>query len=179
MTLKEVTDLLENKEIEYSLCEYENEEAFLKHIYVFPDLKNAQDYKVCALTIKSNNGYKDIVLQFNNINGVYLFDEMLFGEFCFEMYSCEERFLAEALLNNIYQVESESIAIIVTNDLTKKHWIKDDCFYLIEDDPYFGEPAFFRELARIQRPKTSFEKKMSTQKQYEVYTYNSYQCIVR
>jgi hypothetical protein len=179
MTLKEVTDLLDDKEIEYSLCKFNNEKEFLKHIYVFPDLTNAQDYKVCALTIKCKNGYKDIVLQFNNSCGVYLFDEMLFGEFCFEMYSCEERYIADALLNNIYQVESNSIAIIVENDLDKKLWVQDDCYYLVEDNQDFGEPAFFRELARINRPKTALEKKMSTKKQYEIYTYDSYQCIIR
>ena len=179
MTLGEVQRMLEQREIKYYLRKYNTEKDFIEHIYLFPETKNASDYKVCSLVIPCQNEYKDMELQFNKIDGVYVFSEILFGEFCFEMYDHEEKYFAEDLMHIIFQVISGQIVVIVKNDLDKKRWLGDACFFLSDDDPVVGEPAFFRELERIQLPKTFFEEKFLTKKQYEIYSYNSYQCILR
>ena len=179
MTLDIVERILRSERIIYSFCDYENEEEFLKHIYLFPDLSNPDPYKVRSLIIKSNNGYKDIELQFNFMDGVYVFVEMLFGEFGFEMADCEDEYFAEALLDNLFAIFNEQVAILVRNNLTKKKWIGDSLFALDEDDPVVGEPAFFRAIERIQAPKTFLEQRRKTQIQYEIYTFSSYQCVIK
>ena len=179
MTLKQVEELLKEKDIDFSVCDFENEEEYLRHVHIFPVTKYAEDCRVKAIIIKCNNGYKNLELQFNEVDGEYIFIELLFGEFCFDMFENQNEFLANDLIFNIYQVLSEQIAIIVKNDLKKKRWLSDDCFILNEEDPIFGEPAFFRALSYIQRPKNFIENKLTGKMQYEIYTANSYQCIIR
>ena len=179
MTLRDVRGLLESRRIEYSIFKYEKEADFLKHIHKFPDLSFAEDCKTLAVVIKCNNRVKDIEIQFNKIDGEYYFVELMFGEFCFELIDDDEEYMALDLMSIIYQVLSEQIAIIVKNDLKKQKWISDSCFNLAEDNPVFGEPAFIRAVQSIQIPKSPIESKLSSKKQYEIYTANSYQCIVK
>ncbi len=179
MTLGEVQKLLKEREIKYFLMKYETEKEFLEHIYLYPELDEYEECNVCSLVIPCQNEHKNIELQFNKIDGIYTFIEILFGEFCFEMFDHEEEYFAEDLMHIIFQIITGQIVVIVRNDIEKNKWVGDACFYLSDDDPYFGEPAFFRELERIQLPKTFFEEKFQTKKQYEIYSYNSYQCIIR
>jgi len=179
MTLEEVEVLLEDNNYSYKIYDYDSESDYFRHVYIYPDLKNLSDCRVKAIVIECNNGYKNIELQFNESDGCFEFIEMLFGEFCFDMCECEPQFLANALLSNLYQVLAEEIAIITRNDITKKKWLDDACFSLYDDDPVFGEPGFFMALQNIQRPKSVIEEKLTTKKQFEIYTANSYQCIIR
>ena len=179
MTLGEVQRLLNEREIKYYLRKYETEKDFLEHIYLFPETEGAEECHVCSIVIPCQNEFKDMEIQFNKIDGVYTFVEILFGEFCFEMYDHPDEYFAEDLMHIIFQVISGQIVVIVRNDIDKKRWVGDACFYLSDDDPVVGEPAFFRELERLQLPKTFLEEKLTTKKQYEIYSYNSYQCIVR
>lgn len=178
MTLQEVARLLEENNYVFKVVEYENEREFFEHIYLFPELNDAADCRVRSIVIECNNGVKNIEIQFNEIDGEFVFIELLFGEFCFDMYECEPEYLENDLLFHIYQVISEEIAIITRNDLKKKKWLDDACFSLYDDDPVFGEPGFFMALQTIQRPKSPLEEKLTSKKQYEVYTCNSYQCII-
>ena len=179
MTLDEVKVLLDENEYIYHIDEYENEKQFLEHIYVFPNLKEYEDCRVRSIVILCNNGYKNIEIQFNEIDGEFEFIELLFGEFCFDMFECEPEHVADDLMFHIYQIVAEEIAIITRNDLTKKKWLDDACFSLYDDDPAFGEPGFFMAVQNIQRPKSALEEKFTTKKQFEIYTANSYQCIIR
>jgi len=179
MTLDQAIHLLEENQIRYKLVEYKNEKEFLKHIYMFPNLEDTEDCKVISLVVLCNNENKDLELQFNEYDGEYYFVEIVFGEFCFEMFEHGEEFFVEDLMGIIFQVITDQLVVIVRNDLEKKRWVGDACFYMTENDPVYGEPGFFRELARIQMPKNLLEKKFSSQKQYEIYSYNSYQRIIR
>ncbi|MBR3738533.1 MAG: hypothetical protein IKN26_07340 [Eubacterium sp.] len=179
MDIESVINMIESKEYEYFIVKYQSETDFLKHIYKFPDLKDSSDCSVKALVLPCKNKHKNIELQFNEINGEYVFVEMLFGDFCFEMYDCPEEILLNEIMRVIYQVFSDLIAIIVQNDIKNKKWIGDDCYYLIEDDPVFGEPGFFNALSRIQRPQNPFEKMFSNKREYEIYSYSSYQSIIK
>ena len=179
MRLEEAKRVIASRNYEFRVDEYKTESDFLRHIYLFPDLKDASDCRVRSLVIPCRNEHKNIELQFNEIDGEFYFVEMLFGDFCFEMFECPEEYLADEILDIVYQVISEQLAIILKNDLKRKKWISDDCYVLSDEDPVFGEPAFIMAINKIQRPKTPVEKLVNSQIQYEIYSYGAYQCIVR
>ena len=180
MTFEEVKVLLEENNIEFNDEYYDNEEEFLKHIYMFPDLRNANDYKVRSIVIPCKNGVKNIELQFNSDeNGEYIFDEMLFGEFCFDMKECEVEFLNDDIIGNINQVINDQIIIITRNNLDKKKWVDDICFNMYNDDPKYGEPGFYAALEVIRAPKSFLEEKLSSTMSFDIYSGSTYQRIIR
>ena len=179
MTLDEAIQILKSRNYSYRVVEYDNEEAFLRHIYLFPDTRDSTNCKVKSLVVPCNNEHKDIELQFNEYKGEFYFVELLFGDFCFEMNECPEIYLKNEILDIVYQITSEQLAIVLKNDLKHKKWISDDCYVLSDDDPTFGEPAFITALNKIQRPKNAAEKLRNSRIQYEIYSFNSYQCIIK
>ena len=179
MTLDQAKELLEENNIDYLIDEYVSEKKYIEHVYMYPDLENAEDCSVIVLVIPCQNKVKNLELQFNEEDGEYYFVEIVFGEFCFEMFDHEEEFFIDDLMGIIFQVITDQLAVIVRNDLEKKRWVGDACFYLSDDDPIYGEPGFLRELSRIQMPKNIIEQKLTSKKQYEIYTYNTYQQIIR
>ena len=179
MTLSEAIEILKSKNYYCRVDEYKNEAEFLKHIYLFPDIKDSLNCRVRSLVIPCNNEHKNIELQFNEYNGDFFFVEMLFGDFCFEMNECPEFYLKKEILDIVYQIVSEQMAIVVKNDLKHKKWISDDCYVLSDDDPTFGEPAFFMAVNKIQRPKSAVEKIKNSKIQYEIYSFGSYECIIK
>ena len=179
MTIENVMRELERNDIYFSVRDYEKEEDYLKHVYLFPNAKNPNNCKVRTLVVKCPNGHKNVELQFNDEDGEYVFNEMLFGEYCFELFDTDDEYLIDEILSNIFQIISEQLVIIIKNDLDKKRWVSDACYSLNDEDKTYGEPAFLKALEKIERPKNSIEKKISTKKQYEIYSFNSYQCIIR
>lgn len=148
MTLHEVKALLHENNIPYEMCMFENEAAYWHHIMLFPHTKNAKACKVIALIIKSNNGTKNIELQFNYIDDKYRFAELYFGDFSFDMFDYNEEMLADGLLNNINEMQNGSYAVIVGYDIKNRKWLGDACFNL-NDDGLFGKPGFEKAMKRI------------------------------
>ena len=83
MTLFEAKKLLKENNIVFEIKEFEDEAAYWHHTMLFPYTKNARTCKVIALIITSNNGKKNIELQFNAVDDDFLFEELHFGDFCF------------------------------------------------------------------------------------------------
>lgn len=178
MTLDEAKELLKEKNISFSLCEFENEREYWQHTTLFPYTKNAKPCKVIALCIQSRNGHKNIELQFNRVEDTFVFEELRFGDYCYEMFDCNLEMLADRLIHNITEIIKGKLTIIVSNDLDKKRWLGDACFDRDDDDKSFGEPGFQKAMQRIKKPKSFLSKLLGTKKQYEIFSWNNYQCIV-
>ena len=179
MTLNDVKILLSENNIVFDVREYENEAAYWHHVSMFPYTKNAKPCKVIALIIQSNNGRIDIELQFNAIDNNFRFEELWFGGYSFEMFDCNEEMLADDLLDRIKEIQSGNFVVIYANDLKKRSWLGDACFDLNGEDDAFGRSGFEKALERIRKPKGLISKLFKTQKQYEIYDWNTYQCIVK
>lgn len=179
MTLNDVKMLLSKNNISYELYEFENEAAYIHHAILFPYTKNAKNCKVIALTIASNNKKKNIELQFNAVDNNYIFEELRFGDFGFEMFDYNEEMLTDDLLNRINEIQGGSFAVIVANNLKSRRWLGDACFDLSDDDDCFGKHGFEKAMKRIKNPKGFIARLFKSQKQYEIYDWNSYQCIVK
>lgn len=177
MTLDESKELLLKNNISYQLREFKNEAEYWHHTTLFPYTQNAKPCKVIAIIIQSNNGRKDIELQFNAVDDVFHFEELRFGDYCYEISDYSENMLADVIINNILEIKQGNLVIIVLNDLRKKRWLADACFNLSYDDDTFGESGFRKALQGIKRPKGLFAKLLRNKEQCEIYDWNTYQCI--
>ncbi len=179
MTLYEAEKILTENNLLFEKCEFENEAAYWHHTMMFPHAENAKDCKVIVLIIASNNGKKNIELQFNAADDDFLFEELHFGDFSFEMFDYNEEMLAIDLLDRINKIKSGTFSVIVTNDLKRKRWLGDSCFDLNNDDYLLGKPGFEKAIQKIQAPKGFISKLLKIRKQYEIYDWNTYQCIIK
>lgn len=82
------------------------------------------------MLIKSNNGKKNIELQFNAVGDVFRFEELWFGDYCYEMFDYNEDMLADDLIRNILEIKQGNFIVIVLNDLRRKRRLSDACFDL-------------------------------------------------
>lgn len=179
MTLSEVKELLIENNIAFEVLEFENEKEYWHHTAMFPYTKNARSDKVIALVIKSNNGKKNIELQFNERDNIFYFDDLWFGEFTYEMFDYNENMLAEDLIHNIKEIIKGELIVIVLNDIKNRCWCGDACFDLSDDDDVCGKIGFQKAMKRIEKPKSFLAKLKKSKEQYEIYDWNTYQCIVK
>ncbi len=179
MTLNDAKILLSENNIVFDMREFESVTAYWHHVSMFPYTKNAKPYEVIALIIPSNNGRNDIELQFNANDNNLRFEELWFGGYSFEMFDCNEEMLADDLMERIKEIQSGSFVVIVANDLKNGRWLGDACFDLNDDDDAFGRQSFEKAMRRINKPKGLLSKLFRTQKQYEIYDWNTYQRIVK
>lgn len=179
MTLSEAKALLIENNIKFELLEFRNEAEYLQHSILFPYIKKARPNKVIAIVIKSKNGNKNIELQFNEVDGVYKFEEMRFGEFCYEMFDYNEEMLVRDLIHNITEIKKGTLIVIVLNDIKHQRWLADACFDLSDDDDEFGKIGFQKAMSKINKPKSFLSKLKKSKLQYEIFDWNSYRCIVK
>lgn len=178
MTLDDAKVLLSENDVPFELREFNNEAEYWHHVALFPYTKNAKPCKVIAMIIRSNNGKKDIELQFNAVGDGFRFEELRFGNFNYEMFDYNEDMLADDLIRNILEIKQGNLSIIVSNDMRKKRFLAAGCFDLSDDDEIFGKPGFQESLQWIKRPKGWRSKLLRVRVQHEIYDWNSYQCIV-
>ncbi len=179
MTLVECKELLTENSISFEVCEFENETAYYHHTTQFPNTKNAKDCKVIVLIILSKNEKKNIELQFNSTGNEFIFEELRFGDYAFEMFDYNEEMLADDLLNHIMEIQSGNFVVITSTDLKKRNGHGDVSFDLNDDDDIFGRPAFEKAMELIQKPKGLISRLLKIQMQYEIFDWNTYQCIVK
>ena len=63
------------------------------------NINNTRKCKVTALIIASNNKKKNIELQFNYVGNEFRFEELSFGDYCFEMFDYNEEMLANKMIH--------------------------------------------------------------------------------
>ena len=179
MTLDDAKILLSENNIEFNVCEYENEATYWHHKMLFPYTKNARNCKVTTLVIVSKNKKKNIELLFNYVDNEFCFEELCFGDYSFEMFDYNEEKLPNDLQDRIKEIQSGNFVVIIANDLKNRRWLGDAGFDLSDNDDAFDRQGFEKAMRRINKPKGLFSRLFRTQKQYEIYDWNSYQCIVK
>lgn len=179
MTLDDVKVLLTDNNIPFDLVEYSNEKEYWHHTMLFPYTKNAKFCKVLAIVIKSNNGQKNIELQFNEKDGFFYFEELRFGGYCFELFDIKEEMLVETLVDDIEQIQKGKLTVIEANNLNKRCWSGDAIFDLDDEDDLFGKRGLEKAILHIEKPKGLLSKIFGSKMQYEIYDWNIYQSIVK
>ena len=179
MTLTDAKMLLEKRRIPYQTAQYENEADYFRHLAPFPNLGNARNCKVAVLVIPSVNGVKDIELQFNRRRGEYIFEDLRFGDYSFEMFDWDPDLLEADLLERIGQIVDGKLTVILCNDLKGKRWLGDACFDLKDDDNVFGAPGFREAMDKIEKPKTFWQKLTGQRLQYDIYDWRTYRQVTK
>lgn len=179
MTLIDAKVLLERNRIPYHTAQYESEKEYLQHLMSSPYIQNAPKRKVTALVIPSVNGVKDIELQFNRFRGEYRFEDLWFGSLCFDLFHPDPHILEADLLDRIGSIVNGKLAVIACYDLKRKRWISDGCYDLTDDDNVFGAPGYEEALARIDAPKTLWQKLTGQKRQYDIYDWRTHRRIVK
>lgn len=179
MLLDEVKQLFVENNISFELVEYENEKEYWHHLTLFPHTENAKFCKVKALVVKSNNKSKNAELQFNEINAVFLFEELRFGDYCFEFFDADEDFLTTELISAVKELQEGNLVVIAVNNLKKRRFVGDAIFDLTDDDVSFGKVGYEKAMLWIHKPRNFGDKLFKPIIQYEVYDWNSYQCIIK
>ncbi len=178
MTLDEVKELLRDNNIPYQISEFQNESEYWQHLSLFPFTKNAKPCKVIALIINSENGKKNIELQFKEGGGTFYFVDLYFGEYSYELFDYKKELLRQTVIDEINYIISNNVIIIVTNDLKKQKWCGDAVFDKKGNDGS-GLEDFEKAMKWINRKKDFFTKFFKSKMQYEIYDWNTYKCIVK
>jgi hypothetical protein len=179
MTLTDAKILFEKRRIPYQTAQYENEAEYWKHCTAFPDTRNARSCRVIALVIPAVNGVKDIELQFNRRRGEYIFEELWFGGYSFEMFDTDPELLEADLLDLIGQMVDGKMIVVLSSDLKHRRWKSGLCFDPSDDDNVFGEPGFREALEEIERPKTFWQKLTGQRTQYDIYDWRTYRQVIK
>ena len=180
MTLENAKELLASNGIPFETCHYANETEYWRHLILFPYVKHAKPCEVTALVVHCPNGKKNIELQFNAVDNEYLFVDLSFGGYSFELFDCQEEFLSHEILREIQVILQGQTAVIEANDLKHRRWSADAIFDRSDkDDPAFGEPGYQKAIAKIHKPLSFIQKLFHAREQYEIFDSEHYQCIIK
>lgn len=176
MTIFDVEKLLIENALPFEQIDYKNEADFFAHIAKFSYLKNASNEKVYTLVIYSNNKKKNIEIQFDKN---FVFVDLYFGEFSFEMFECSKEALPKELIDNIKEIMNCKVHFIVKNNLKKQNWAGDAAYF---DDITLPFNDFFdyeKAVRKIEGKKSFIERLFHTKKEYEIYDWNNYRSIIK
>ena len=178
MILSKVRELLNSNSIPFSEIEFVNKMNFLNQQY--PYTTKVEERKSYVIVIQSNNSKKNIELEFKERNGELIFYDLWFGDFSFEYFSDDKNTDYSYLIEEIQEIMKGSrTSIRVTNPITKR-WIADAQFVRNDTDvDMFGELGFQKAMKRIQKKKTFFERLFRLNRKYEIYDWNTYECIIK
>ena len=181
MTLIEAIELLQENSIPFEQCEYSSETDYWYHTMMISNTKNAKSCKVAALIIPSQNNHTNIELQFNEQDDDFIFRDLWFGSLSFEEFMVSEETLADDIIERISEIRQGALTVVTVYGMNIKgrFWIADMCFDRNDtEDDLFGEAGFQKAMRRFQKRKGLFGKMFQRQRQYEIYDWNSYQCII-
>lgn len=179
MNLIDAKTLLEKRRIPYHMTQYESEAEYFRHLMAFPRRDNGRKCAVTALVIPAVNGEKHIELQFNRGRGGYVFEELWFGGYSFELFDHDPDLLEADLLDRIGQIVEGKTAVILAYDLRRRRWVSDSCFDLSDQDNVFGAPGFREAVARIEGPRTFRQKLTGQKQQYDIYDWHTCRQILK
>ena len=178
MRLTEIKEMLQAASIPFQERIFESESDFLAQILSDPYTKNTKTEKICALMIQSENGKKNIELEFCERDGDFVFWDLWFGEICFECFIyCTD---ASDLLDTIRQIMMGNLGAITENNAKTKRWYSDAIFDLSdEDDGEYGKLGFEKKVNKIRKKKSFIERLFGVSFAYEIYTWDTYEYVVK
>lgn len=90
MDIDRAKEMLKRRKTRYKEASYATEKEYWRHICEYYYFEHASDNRVRALVIPCGNGERSIELQFTENNGSFIFTELYFGTFCFELSESAE-----------------------------------------------------------------------------------------
>ena len=159
-------------------CDFTKEESTNFAEYAKNDIKpgkKEKDYPIIIYTVKNPNHKYDLKVMFSKEEGNLTYEGVYFGPKWDSSYLEGE--VAPKMINDISKILSGDYKVlIIWND--KKH-TKLYLSNLSVDEEIGEDPLFELELNNMRAEKTLFEKLMKKQTRYELFSWNTYEEIIK
>lgn len=176
MILEEAKKLLSDNGISFIQTEYDSETNYLKHITILQSAVSPR--KVTALVIQSKNAKRNLELQFNLTDNKFVFEDLWFGGFCYELYMYDGETLKNKLLSIISQIMEGNVFAILAYNLKKNSWVAQSSFYFYPGGD-FRNLQYEKAIRKIEKKKTFFDKFFKRKIQYEIYDWNTHSLVIK
>ncbi len=144
--------------------------------------KPAQDTGAFSLlSIQNPNHQMDIHIIFNDATENPEFSDLEFGNYWYELFDCEEKYIAQELLNEIQRIINGSTHIIFVSTMKNgiRRWCWDGMYVDLPDEEINSMDSFYKAVKKIKAPKSWWQKLLGKTEVYEVFNWKSYKKIVK
>lgn len=178
MTVAELEALLSAKGLAVTRHDFATERDY----YVFRgwNLRHAKDHPVTLLTAENPHHAKHLYFDFHPQNGQPCLYDMDFGDYSYELFIMDvpDEGGLEWLGEMVEEVLRGDIHVINRTNARTGRWEADACF-IRSDDPYMDNmEEYAAALARIRKRDASRFHPFGRNTKYEIYSWDSYECIV-
>ncbi len=132
------------------------------------------------LSIPNPNHHIDIQIIFKDATENPDFIDLEFGGYWYELFDCEEKYVAHELLTEIQRIINGRTYIIFASMMKKGvHWCWDGKYDNLPDAEMNSMGTFHNTVKKIKSPKSWWEKLTCKTRIYEIYNWTSYEKIVK
>ncbi len=132
------------------------------------------------LSINNPNHTKNIELIFGDDSDNPDFYDLEFGGYWYELFDCEENYVAQELLTEIQRIINGNTHIIFATDANKNgRLFFDAIYYDFPDEEMNCMDAFHKAVKKIKSPKSWWRKLTGRTDIYEIFNWTSYERIVK
>lgn len=132
------------------------------------------------LSIPNPNHQIDIQIIFNDATENPDFSDLEFGGYWYELFDCEEKYIAQELLTEIQRITDKSTNIIFTCEVKNGiHWCWDGKYDDLPDAEMNSMDAFYNTVKKIKSPKSWWRRLTGKTFLYEIFNWTSYEKIVK
>lgn len=130
-------------------------------------------------SIPNPNHGKNIEIIFTDASDDPAFYDLEFGGYWYELFDCREENLPQELLEEIRRILSEQTYVIFATDARNGNWRGDFVYYDLPQEEMNDMAAFRRRISRIRAPKSLWRKLTGRTDAYEMFSWRTYQRIVK
>ena len=132
------------------------------------------------LSIPNPNHQIDIQIIFNDTTENPDFSDLEFGGYWYELFDCEENYVAQELLTEIQRIINGNTHIIFASMVKKGvHWRWDGKYDVLPDTEMNSMYAFNNVVAKIKSHKSWWRKLTGRTDIYEIFNWTSYEKIIK
>lgn len=132
------------------------------------------------ISIPNPNHQIDIQIIFNDATDNPDFNDLEFGGYWYELFDCEEKFVAQELLTEIQRIINGNTHIIFASMVKNGvHWRWDGKYDDLPDEEINSMDAFRNVVKKIKAPKSWWKRLTDNTYIYEIFNWTSYEKIVK
>lgn len=132
------------------------------------------------ISIPNPNHQIDIHIIFSDATDNPDFNDLEFGGYWYELFDCEETYVAQELLNEIQRIMNGNTHIIFATTVKNGlHWRWDGKYDDLPDAEMNSMDAFRNAVEKIKAPKSWWKKLTGKTSVYEIFNWTSYEKIIK
>ena len=132
------------------------------------------------ISIPNPNHQIDIQIIFNDATDNPDFNDLEFGGYWYELFDCEEKYVAQELLTEIQRIiNGKTHIIFATTVKNGVHWRWDGKYDDLQDVEMNSMDAFRDNVEKIKTPKSWWKRLTGKTYVYEIFNWKSYEKVVK